>query len=161
MCNLCTHYEAKIMFTKCPKCGYEENENIYWQRNPRYKGLKLGNSNTSMQQYGCFLMCLSYVTRKDPIEVNRLLTEQGGYSGDMILTPKAFEILGLKYIKTERDINKMPEQEESIKEVLLGRSQHFTVRINKDGKRTIFDPWLGEVKPINYYPFRSYRIFNK
>lgn len=39
---------------KCPKCGYiepQENE-IYYQRSTRYKGKKLGKSNTSMQNYG-------------------------------------------------------------------------------------------------------------
>ena len=145
---------------KCPKCGYEEVANMYWQRNPRYKGKKLGKSNTSMQQYGCALMCLSYVTDKDPLDVNQLFIEKGVYTDDMINFAKACEVLGLKNYEKNTNINRMPTQEEVIKEVKLGRSQHFVVRINK-GKRTIFDPWLGNVQSINHYPFVSYRIFNK
>lgn len=148
--------------SKCPVCGYTELiESIYWQRNPRYKGLKLGKSNTSMQQYGCALMSWSYVSRKDPLEVNQLFIENGVYIGDIINFQKACLVLGYRDYEKVTDINKMPEQEESIKEVLLGRSQHFTVRINKDRKRTIFDPWEGKVLPINYYPFKSYRIWKK
>ena len=148
---------------QCEKCGQELPvvNNMYWQRNPRYKGLKLGDSNTSMQQYGCFLMSLSYVSGKDPLEVNELLRKNGGYNGDMIVSPKAFELLGLKYIGKFTDINYMPKQELSIKEVWLGRSKHFVVRINKNGKRTIFDPWQGKIMPINEYKFVSYRVFDK
>lgn len=148
--------------TKCPKCGYEEvTESIYHQRNARYKGKKLGESNTSMQQYGCALMCLSYCFDKDPLEVNQLFIKKGVYSGDMINFAKAIEVLGGKDYEKSTDINRMPTQEETIKEVKLGKGQHFVVRINKDGKRTIFDPWLGSVQSINHYPFVSYRIFNK
>lgn len=147
----------------CPKCGYKEEEikNIYWQRNHRYKGMKLGKSNTDWQNYGCALMCWSYVSDKDPLEVNKLFIDKGVYSGDMINFQKACEVLGFKDYEKSTDINRMPEQEETIKEVWLGRSQHFVIRLNKDGKRTIFDPWTNLILPINEYPFKSYRIFNK
>lgn len=132
----------------------------YWQRSPRYKGLKLGNSQTSMQTYGCALMCWSYVFKKDPLEVNKLFIDKGVYNGDMINFAKACEVLGGKNYKKDTNIDNMPSQEETIKEVRMGKSQHFVVRFNKDGKRTIFDPWLGEVKPINHYTFKSYRVFD-
>lgn len=151
--------------TQCPKCGYNESHEgeaqLYWQRNPRYKGLKLGNSQTSMQNYGCALMSFSYVTGKDPLEVNQLFTENGVYSGNMIIFEKACEVLGLKNYEKSTDIKRMPSQEMVIKEVVMGRSQHFVVRINRDGKRFIFDPWVGMDQPVNLYPFRSYRIFDK
>ena len=148
---------------KCTQCGQElpQVANMYWQRNPRYKGLKLGKSNTSMQNYGCFLMCLSYVIDKDPLEVNQLFIEKGVYSNDMIIASKACEVLGLKDYEKSTNINRMPTQEETIKEVQMGKSQHFVVRINKDGKRTIYDPWQNKILSINFYPFKSYRIFNK
>lgn len=152
-----------MSFDICPKCGYKENvldQSVYWQRNPRYKGYKLGYSMTSMQQYGCYLMCLSYVTGLDPIDVDKLFMEKGVYNGDLIM-PKAFDVLGLKNYQKVTDIERMPTQELSIKEVLLGRSQHFVVRIFRDNKRWIFDPWDGKELPINHYPFRSYRVFDK
>ena len=151
-------YEKVEKFITGDKIDYS----IYWQRNPKYKGVKLGNSNLSFQNYGCFVCSLAYCAGKDPLEVNALLASKGGMTkGGLVITPKAFELLGFKYIKTERNINAMPSQSPTIKEVSLGKSQHFTVRIIRNGKRLIFDPWLGEEKPINYYQFRSYRIFDK
>lgn len=148
---------------KCEKCNQElpQEVSIYWQRNPIYKGLKIGNSQTSMQGYGCALMSFSYVTGRDPLEVNRLFIEKGVYQNDIIVFSKACEVLGLKNYEKSIDINRMPSQEMVIKEVRLGKSQHFTVRLNKDEKRSIFDPWVGKIMPINEYKFMSYRIFDK
>lgn len=151
--------------TKCPKCGFSfdntQVNNIYWQRNPRYKGLKLGKSNTNWQNYSCALMCWSYVAKKDPLEVNQLFIEKGVYSNDMIIFEKACQVLGFKDYEKNSNINRMPTQEETIKEVRLGKGQHFVVRFNKNGKRWIFCPWTGTELPINYYKFVSYRCFNK
>ena len=33
------------------------------------------------------------------------------------------------------------------------------VRLIRNGKRLIYDPWLGKEMPINHYPFKSYRLF--
>lgn len=138
------------------------DDSIYHQLSARYKGMKLGNSNTSMQIYGCALMCFSYVKRMDPLEVNKLFIEKGVYvNGDLINFAKACEVLGLKNYRRDDNINNMPSQEETIKQVYLGRSYHFVVRFNKDGKRSIFDPWTGDEQVINYYKFKSYRVFNK
>lgn len=160
----------------CPKCQYQweqSSESIYWQRNPRYKGYKLGKSNTSMQQYGCYLMCLSYLSGKDPIEVDELFMKNDVYKDtdnipdfnfaddDIIDSKKASKILGFSNYVKVTDVNRMPVQELSIKEVTLGKGQHFTVRIFRDNKRLIFDPWEGKELPINQYKFRSYRIFEK
>lgn len=153
---------------KCPNCGFEIfndtnvafDISIYYQRSNRYKGLKLGKSQTSMQDYGCALMCFSYIKRMDPLTVNQLFIDKGVYSADMINFSKACEFLDLKNYEKNTDISRMPKQEETIKEVKLGKGQHFVVRINKNGKRTIFDPWTGEIKTINFYTFKSYRIFD-
>jgi len=155
---------------KCPKCGFVEaksKEEIYHQRNSRYKGIKLGKSNLSVQRYGCFLMCLSYLVGKDPLEVNKLLTKKGGFTkGGLILSTKVAEILDLNLLKGNSkipgkmtNIGFMPLWSPTIKEVYLGKSQHFVVRIIRDGKRLIFDPWTGEELPINHYRFKSYRLF--
>ncbi len=126
-----------------------------------------------MQNYGCYLMCFSFVTGLDPIEVDKLFMKHGVYKDtdnipdfnfaddDIIDSKKACKVLGLKNYYKNTDINHMPTQEMTIKEVTLGKGQHFVVRIFKDNKRYIFDPWKGEILPINYYPFRSYRVFDK
>jgi hypothetical protein len=145
----------------CPKCGYNTeavDKSIYWQRNPRYKGIKLGNSTLSFQNYGCFTVCLAYLVKKDPLEVHEKLKKGGAYSGALIISEKAAKVLGLKYFGIERNINNMPNWTPSIKEVQLGKSQHFVVRIT-NGKKMIWDPWLGKELPLNYYKFKSYRNF--
>lgn len=157
---------------KCPKCGYDPvgdkmDMSIYWQRHKRYRGVKVGNSNLPFQRYGCFTVCLSYLVGKDPLEVNKLLTQKGGFTkGGLILSTKVAEILDLNLLKGNSkipgkmtNIGFMPLWSPTIKEVYLGKSQHFVVRIIRDGKRLIFDPWTGEELPINHYRFKSYRLF--
>jgi len=141
---------------------------MYYQRSKRYNGYTLGNSTTSMQQYGCFLMCLSFIAEKDPIEVDKIFMEKGVYSNDLINTQKAVDALGLKVeVGNSNIVGKMTDKGympkfTCIKEVTLGRGQHFVVRLIDDkGKRSIFDPWTGEYKTINFYPFRSYRLIHK
>lgn len=138
----------------------------YYQRNKRYKDLKLGFSDLSFQNYGCFTCCLAYLVKKDPIEVHEILKENNCYSGAMIKSKETAEVLGLELLKGNSnihgkttDIKYMPNFN-CIKEVKLGKSQHFVVRlVDESGKRQIFDPWTGEFLSINYYPFVSYRLF--
>lgn len=140
----------------------------YYQRSTRYAGMKIGASNLSFQNYGCFIHCLSFLTKKDPIIVMKLLAEKGGINKDgLVVSQKAAEILGLDLLKGDdpvipgkvNDINFMPKFN-TVKEVLLGRGQHFVVRlIDENGKRSIFDPWTGKIQAVNFYPFRSYRLF--
>jgi hypothetical protein len=144
----------------------EVDYSIYHQRNERYKGVKLGDGNFSFQLYGCFVCSLAFLAGKDPLDVNKLLAEKGGMTkGGLVISDKAAEILGLDLLKGNHaipgkmtDIGYMPKFT-SIKEVTLGRSQHFVVRIYDEGRRSIYDPWTNKFLPINHYPFRSYRLF--
>ncbi len=140
---------------------------LYYQRNKRYAGIKLGNSNLSFQNYSCFTVCLAFMVKKDPLEVHEILKKAGAYSGANIISEKAAKALGLELLRGSEgeiagkmtDINYMPKFQ-TIKEVLLGKSQHFVVRlIDENGKRSIFDPWTGKIQSVNYYPFKSYRLF--
>lgn len=140
---------------------------LYYQRSERYKGIKLGNSNLSFQNYGCFTCVLSFMARQDPLVVHELLKKGGAYNGANIISEKAAKILNLDLLKGDdpnipgkmNDINYMPTFQ-TVKEVSLGKSQHFVVRlIDNAGKRSIFDPWTGNVLGVNHYPFRSYRLF--
>lgn len=146
------------------------DDQIFNQRNSRYKNVKIGKSNLTIYDYGCFLVSLSKVVNRDPLEVNKLLAEKGGLTADgLIRTPQAYEILGLKVIKTgdpviinrDKNINNMPTISPTIKEVKMGKSQHFVIRLVENGKRSIFDPWGGVERPINTYSFISYRLFTK
>jgi len=103
------------------------------------------------------------------------LKKGGGYSGALILSQKAADILGLQLLKGNSnipgkmtDIEYMPAWSPTIKEVSLNGWQHFVVRlINKENQHAgpygtyIFDPWTGKDLPIATYKFRSYRLFKK
>lgn len=145
----------------------EVDFSIYHQRHERYKGVKLGNSNLSFQNYGCFICSLAILVRKDPLDVNKLLAKKGGLtSRGLVISDKSADILGLELLDGNHaipgkmtSVGYMPTFT-SIKEVSLGKSQHFVLRIvDGDGTRSIFDPWTGKFLSINHYPFRSYRLF--
>lgn len=143
---------------------------IYSQKNPKWANLKLGNSNSKIGDYGCFLVSLSMLVEKEPPEVNEILKKAGAFSGDMIISDKAAKALGLEIIKTgdpiipnrDKNINNEP-QYTSIKEVdfspVAGKQQHFVLRVVEDGKKWIIDPWTGKKQVIGFYPFVSYRLF--
>lgn len=140
----------------------------YWQRNPRYKGIKLGFSENSFQNFGCFTCCLAYLVKKDPLEVHELLKKEKCYNNDLIISDKTAKVLGLELQKGNSNITgkhtdpNLNPQFETIKEVKLGKSQHFVVRlIDEKGKTSIFDPWNVKVLPVNYYKFVSFRLFKK
>ena len=150
---------------QCSDCTHEGDapfdDSLYYQRSARYANKTIGETNTSMQTYGCVVMSFAYIAKKDPLEVNQIFIDEGVYDGDLVIFDKACDALGLKNYKRDYNINNMPEQEETIKEVWLGKSKHFVVRFNKGGERSIFDPWTGQDQVINFYNFVSYRIFDK
>lgn len=145
---------------------------VYYQNDSRWKNIKLGFGNTTIGSHGCFLTCLSMMVGITPDKVNEILKNDGGFYKDLIVSDKAAKVLGLKLLKGNSnipgkmtDINYMPDWSPSIKEVDMspspGKQQHFVLRIIKDDKRSIIDPWDGKEKTINYFPFMSYRLFKK
>ena len=145
-----------------------ESYTVYSQRDLRWAWKKLGNSNLTIYNWGCFLCCLAMIVGKRPDEVNEILKSAGAFNGANIISDKAAKALGLAYFGKDSNINSMPQWSPSIKEVdynklLGGVQQHFVLRIIKDdGSRAIIDPLGGVERTINYYPaFVSYRLFRK
>ena len=134
---------------------------VYWQRDPKWRAVRLGYGRTTIGSHGCFVTCLAMMVHKRPDEVNQILKEQGGFYKDLIKSEASAKILGLEYNGRDYNINNMPQYSPSIKEVWMGKSQHFALRIIENGKRYIIDPWTGRKEYINKYPFRSYRLFRK
>lgn len=137
----------------------------YWQRHKRYKNLKLGFSNLSFQNNGCFTCCLAFLVKKDPLEVHELLKKEKCYNKALIISDKTAKVLGLTLEKGNSNIAGkhtnpyLAPQFETIKEVLLEGNQHFVVRLIEGNKKSIFDPWTGKVLPLNHYEFVSFRLF--
>lgn len=142
-----------------------KNYTPYSQKNFKWIWKKVGFGNQYFGSVGCFVTCLAMMCGKRPDEVNEILKKNGGFSGNLIKSKEAAKALGLEFNGKETDINKMPMYSPSIKEVNYNRnsktfSQHFVLRIIKpDGSRAIIDPLGGVERAINYYPFKSYRLF--
>jgi len=138
---------------------------IVAQRDPRWANLTLGFGPTKIGSHGCKLCCFSMMVNIPPNILNDHFKKNGVFVNDLISDEKASKSLNLKFIKRETDINKMPKAD-CIKEVRLGKSQHFVFRVydktdsfsNSYGAY-IIDPWEGKRLKANHYPFVSYRIF--
>jgi len=146
---------------------------VYSQTDSRWKNIKLGFGNYTIGSDGCFLTCLSMMVGKTPDMVNEILKEAKAFSGSLIISDKAAKALGLELLKGNSNIpgkmtniNYMPEWSPSIKEVDYNSKterteQHFVLRVIEDGVRYIIDPLEGKKREINYYKFKSYRLFKK
>jgi len=63
-----------------------------------YPNVMLGTSHYSLKSQGCFVTSLAMLDGRTPPEVNKLLTEQGGFqNGCLLIGSKAADILGLGY----------------------------------------------------------------
>jgi len=144
--------------------GNSENDYTpYSQMDPRWKNIKLGNGRTTIGTHGCFVACLAMIDGRTPDVINKVLRENNAFYIDLVKSPEAAKALNLEYKGKDYDISNMPEYSPSIKEVKYGSAgtQHFVLRIIKNGVRYIIDPIDGKQKAINYYPFVSYRLFKK
>jgi hypothetical protein len=151
------------------------------QLDPKWNRWYIGKVKTSkFKDYACFLFCLTYLyslkvgRQISPGVVDGMFVAGGAYDGDMIISEKAAEILGLDYFGKEFDINKPPMWHPSIKQVDFsiagGKQSHFVIREVVDGKNVILDPYGGVQRSINFYEkkvgdtewktkFFSYRLF--
>ncbi len=132
------------------------------QLDKKWSKYYLGKVKTSsFNLFACHLFCWTYMysvkmgKQISPAVVDKMFMDKGGYSGDMIISEKASEILGLKYFGREYNINKPPAWSPSIKEVDFsikgGKQQHFVIRINDKTGKYILDPYQGVKRAINYY----------
>lgn len=141
------------------------NYEIYSQRDPRWKDIKLGFGETTIGSHGCFLTSLSMMVKQTPDKVNEILKKAGAFNKDLIISERAAEALGLGYDGRDYNINNMPKYSPSIKEVDMspapGKQQHFVLRVIEGKQVYTIDPWDGKKKGRNAYQFVSYRRFIK
>jgi len=130
------------------------------QKDPKWANVKLGTSNTTIGQNGCFLVSLSMLANMLPPDANKLLTDGGGYAnGNMMISQKASEILGLNFhgrVNAALPYPTTPCIMETNKFAPY-YPQHFTVYLGHDD--LILDPLDGREK-VNPYPIVSFRLFD-
>lgn len=138
---------------------------IYSQNDPEWKNVKLGNSNLTIGNYGCYITSLGMLSNTRPDIVNDLLKKEGLFKGALLNKDtkslnKIAETLELKFDGINTDGYFKPDFD-TIKEVRMRNSQHFVLRVYNDGKPFIIDSWDGKQKDNLTYPFASYRLFKK
>jgi len=132
------------------------------QLDPKWNRWYIGKVKTSkFKDYACFLFCWTYIysvkmgRQVSPGEVDALFVKYGVYNGDLINSGKAAQVLGLKYLGVEGNINQPPKWFPSVKRVDYsarpGKQYHFVVRSVVNGKKVILDPIEGVQRDINYY----------
>jgi len=130
---------------------------MYNQRDKKWANVKIGQSNSSIGNYGCLLCCLSEFYGEDPIITNKKLTSAGAYNVDIVRHDVASKALGLEYAGFGNEFpgyETIAEVDFSVKE---GKQQHFVI----DNGKTILDPWTGEERPRNTYKILSYRLYQR
>ena len=120
------------------------------QLDSRWKNIKIGRSNDTIGAEGCFIVDLSMMANKTPIEVNQILTNGGGYSGSLVKPSVAASLLGLRY-----DPSNTPVLTPFIARTHIGSQTHFVIDLG-DGLN-IIDPLTGSLQSIHKYNYDSYR----
>lgn len=127
------------------------------QKDERWKDLKIGLTNNTLEKYGCYIVSLAMYTEKPPyILLDILNTNSCFVEGGLLLNTKAAAILNMtyKYSLDKPDFDCIAETNHYRSS---GYPQHFFVLL-KDGK--IIDPLDGETKE-NPYHIVSYRLWIK
>lgn len=139
------------------------------QNDSRWKNEKLGNSNLTIGNYGCFITAYAMLSDKTPSEINDLFKKNNLFSGASVKKDynKIKELLNLDFDGESYDGYLKPTYH-TIKEVDFspapGKQQHFVIRIydpyDPNGGY-IVDTWDGQKKDLYIYPFTSYRLFKQ
>lgn len=126
------------------------------QKNPVWKGEKLGECNETIGSGGCFITSLAILADKTPSEVNQILKDNGGYSNGCLLnSDKASQLLGLEYNGITKEYQNSVCIAETDHYKISGVPQHFFVWL---GNGRIIDPLFG-VEMENKYKIISFRLF--
>jgi len=140
------------------------------QKTSGYEKIRLGTcARNTMKSDGCFVVSLSMLAYRDPLEVNRLFTDHGGFvSGCLVDSKQAAKILGLRYEGRTNDKPSFICIAETKLYFTTYKSQHFfvfapagTVHPTQDLMLDPLDP-PGNVewRPVKYTVV-SYRLFHE
>lgn len=144
---------------------------IYSQRDNRWKDEKIGNSNSSIGNYGCTITCIAMLAEITPSEVNKRLTGVNGFLYDLVIWTKIeeaipwlkFEFRGWTY-----DNSKVTQAIENNGACLVQVDWDGSPRTTRKhwvlfiGDKKMQDPWTGTTEPTSKYPLLTgYSLINK
>ena len=148
---------------------------LYGQRDIRWKDKKIGNSNSSIGDYGCVITCLAMLAGITPDDINTRLASVNGYQIDLILWQKIKEAvswLELEWRGYSYDNDKVLDA--------INRFGGCMVEVDYDGKidtpkdkhwvlfignQRMYDPWTGRECATSKYPIKTgysiIKVYNK
>lgn len=144
---------------------------LYSQRDIRWAKEKIGNTNSTIGQYGCTITCIAMLAEITPSEVNKRMTRVGGYLRDLVIWEKINEAIpwlsnGIRARKYENNkvTQAISDNGGCLVEVDFDgvvdtpNDEHWVLFV---GNKTLYDPWTGTVKDTNHYPvLKGYTIIN-
>jgi hypothetical protein len=136
--------------------GHLANMTRLGQRDTRWGGLYLGNSNTYIRDYGCTVTCLAMILGTTPDVVNQRLRDFSGFSGNLVIWEKIERAFpGIK-VKRVWGYNN-DEVKANVGHVLVevpaypigGSGRHWVVYL---GNQRLNDPWTALERPTSDFP---------
>lgn len=138
------------------------------QRDPRWANVILGFGTGTIGQYGCTLTALTMLLNSkganlNPSDVNRIMKEKGGFSGNLIWWSK---LQGCFPQLTKVGVP-VPYNNDAVLSLI---NRGYPVIVNVDGSpigapdhwvlfvgdKTLLDPWDGKGKPTSTYQVKQY-----
>jgi hypothetical protein len=126
----------------------------------RWRNLRIDHTNLTIANFGCYLLCLSMLTNRDPRDVNKLFTDHGGYNNvGLIENDIAYKLVGMTYLG-KVDVNPI--------QLCIGTTNYYANKVQPDARhffvmkpdQTIVDPLTGKAGPNKYVNrMVSYRLF--
>ena len=144
------------------------------QRDSRWKDIKIGNSTSSIGNYGCTITAIAMLADTTPDVVNAFLTAVNGFSVDRIIWNKinetklglTFPDMGRQYAYNDVAVREAIEKNSGCLVevdfdgvVATPSDRHWVLYI---GNHQLIDPWDGKTKPTSSYPLvKGYAIIQK
>ena len=144
---------------------------IYSQRDFKWINEQIGNTPSTIGNYGCTITCIGMLAGITPSEVNKRLTDVGGYLNDLVRWTKIeeaipwleFEWRGYSYdntkVKEAIEKNGGCLVEVDFDGATATPGDRHWVLFTGDGKMQ--DPWTGTIEPTSKYKIlKGYSIIN-
>ena len=128
-----------------------------WQRDPKWGKIKLGFSNTTIEDFGCTISCLGNIIGVTPDVVNERMKSVNGFAnGNLVIwdkIPQAFPGITVKRVWSYNNDDVLAHVPNVLVEVpakpIGGNGSHWVVFI---GNKKLNDPWTGKERPTSDFP---------
>ncbi len=129
----------------------------YWQKDPQWKDLTIGDTKLTLEKYGCYICAIAFMKGQSPDVVLEILNRNHCFTiSGKLDNYQAAKALGMTYnYMTVNPDHACVVETNQFKG--NGYPQHFFVWLN-DGEGNIMDPLDGEIKKCQYNMV-SYRIW--